>query len=102
MSLPVCSSYHLVWVRPCTLGYGRVRHWRSRARRLIGFEDIEPLELLIEDRQWLELLRFDHLCLEPILDFILLHLLQTLVVIVKVSMVCETLTMLLVETRATC
>jgi hypothetical protein len=54
-----------------------------RARYLIRFEDIQILEFLIEDGQRLKALGFDHLGLEPILDFILLDLLQIFVVVVQ-------------------
>ena len=57
----------------------------GRSRWLIGLEDIEALELLIENSQRLKFLSFDHLCFEPILDFILLDLLEILVIVVKVS-----------------
>lgn len=62
---------------------GRRRRWRCRGA--IRFEDIKSSELLIQYCKWLELFCFLHLLFEPILDFILLHFFQVLVVIVEVS-----------------
>ena len=52
---------------------------------VVGFENIEALEFLVENRYWLEFLRLDHLRLEPILDLVLFHLFKILMVIVEMS-----------------
>jgi hypothetical protein len=54
-------------------------------RGVVGFEDVEALELLVQDGEGLELLRLLHLRLEPVLDLILLFDDEVLVVIVEVS-----------------
>jgi hypothetical protein len=64
-----------------------VGDWGRRRRRgVVGFEDVEAFEFLIEDCQGLELLCLLHLRLEPVLDFILLLLDEILVVVVEMSM----------------
>jgi hypothetical protein len=55
---------------------------RWRRGRAVGFEDVEAFELLVQYGERLELLRLDHLLLEPVLDLILLFLDEVLVVIV--------------------
>ena len=57
-------------------GYGRC---------IVGFKDIEALEFLVYDCKWLEFLRFDHLLVKPILNFILFDLWQFLMGIVEMS-----------------
>jgi hypothetical protein len=52
---------------------------------VVGFEDVEALELLVQDGEGLELLRLLHLRLEPVLDLILLFDDEVLVVVVEVS-----------------
>jgi hypothetical protein len=52
---------------------------------VICFEDIQAFELLIENSKWLKALCFDHLCLEPVFDFILPLILEISVCIIKVS-----------------
>jgi hypothetical protein len=54
-------------------------------RGIVGFEDVETFELLVQDGEGLELLRLVHLRLEPVLDLILLLYYQVLVVVVKMS-----------------
>jgi hypothetical protein len=56
-----------------------------RRRRAVRFEDVEAFELLVQDGERLELLRLDHLLLEPILDLILLFLDEVLVVVIEMS-----------------
>lgn len=57
-----------------------------RGRRgIVGFEDVESFELLVQDGEGLELLRLVHLRLEPVLDLILLLDYQVLVVVVEMS-----------------
>lgn len=58
---------------------------RGGVRVVIGFEDIQAFQFLVEDCQRLELLRLDHLCLEPSLNFVLLYFLYILVLVVDVS-----------------
>lgn len=62
----------------------RVGAW-GRGGRIVGFEHVEALELLVQDCQWLELLRLLHLQLEPVLDLVLLLLDQVLVVVVEMA-----------------
>lgn len=52
---------------------------------LVGLEDVEPLELLVQDGQRLEALGLLHLRPEPGLDLILAVVLEVLVRVVKVS-----------------
>ena len=52
---------------------------------VVRFENIEALKLLVENRQWLEFLRLDHLRLEPILDLVLFYLFKVLVIVVEMS-----------------
>ena len=52
---------------------------------IVGFEYLEASQLLIEDGEWLKLLRSCHLLFEPSLDLILLHLFKIGVIIVDVS-----------------
>ncbi|KAG0646149.1 Precorrin-2 dehydrogenase [Hyphodiscus hymeniophilus] len=54
-------------------------------RGIIRFEDIKTFEFLIYDCQWLEFLRFDHLLVEPILDFVLFNFREFLVGIIEMS-----------------
>lgn len=73
------------WCDYCA-GLPGVRGCRLRSRPVIvGFEHLEPSQLLIEDRERLELLRFCHLLLEPSLDLVLFHLFQIGVIIIDVS-----------------
>src|SRR2546421_10651615 len=67
-------------------GHGRVRitaaSSRAGCRRgdlVVGLEDIESFELLIQHRERLKLLRLEHLCFEPVLNLILSLLLYLLV-----------------------
>jgi hypothetical protein len=64
---------------------GGVRGRRWGCRGIVGFEDIEALELLVQDGEGLELLRLLHLRLKPVLDLILLFDDEVLVVVVEVS-----------------
>lgn len=57
-----------------------------RCQSTVRFEDVETSKLLIQDRERLELLCLFDLLLEPILDFILLHFFEVLVVVVEMSM----------------
>ena len=78
-------SNYLIWIGLYKL-WGECSHrpsWRTGS--IIRFEDIKALELLIEDRQWLEPLSLNHLALEPVFDFILFQLFKIFVVIVEVS-----------------
>jgi hypothetical protein len=58
---------------------------RRRCRRAVRFEDIEAFQLLVQYGERLELLRLDHLLLEPVLNLILLFLNKVLVVVVEMS-----------------
>ena len=75
--------YEFVEVDRCVGGSGRGARWDGRG--LIGFEDIEASELLIDDREGLEALGFEDLFVEPCLDFVLLKFREFLVGIVEVS-----------------
>ena len=65
----------------CTARVGR----RWRRWRAVRFEDVKPLEFLVQYGERLEFLRLDHLLLEPILDFVLLFFDEILVIIVKMA-----------------
>lgn len=59
-----------------------------RTRRgggVVRFENVQPLQFLVQDRQRLKPFRLGHLVLEPCLDLILLDFLEIGVVVVKVS-----------------
>jgi hypothetical protein len=56
-----------------------------RCRRIVGFEYVKTLQLLVQYSKRLELLRLVHLRLEPVLDLILLLHYQVLVIVVKMS-----------------
>lgn len=58
---------------------------RGWCGRIVGLEDVESFELLVQDCKGLKLLRFLHLLLEPVLDLILLLLYEVLVVVVEMS-----------------
>jgi hypothetical protein len=62
-----------------------MRDGMRRRGRVVGLEDVETLELLVQDSERLELLCLLHLRLEPVLDLILLFLDEVLVVVVEVS-----------------
>jgi len=66
-------------------GYGA----DGKALVVIRFKNIKSFEFLIEDRQRLELLRFDHLGFKPVFHFILPFVLEVLVDIVKVPIQLE-------------
>jgi hypothetical protein len=71
------------------VGGGVIRGVGGRLRRrrgVVGFEDVEAFELLVQNGEWLELLCLLHLRLEPVLDFILLLFDEVLVVVVEMSM----------------
>lgn len=102
MPLPVVLSDDFVWIN--NWGFrSRGRDWnrtgcslancvrvaspayRRTGAFVIGLEDIDALQLLIEHSQRLKLLRLDHLFLKPILDFILPFFLDLLVGIIEMS-----------------
>lgn len=56
-----------------------------RSRGIVRLEDIQTLELLIQNSEGLKTFCFDHLCLEPVFNFILLDLFQVLVVVIQMS-----------------
>ena len=56
-----------------------------RRRSVVGFEDVEAFQLLVQDCEWLELLCLLHLRLEPVLDLVLLFLDEVLVVVIEMS-----------------
>jgi len=51
---------------------------------VICFEDIQTFELLVKNSKWLKALRLDHLCLEPVFDFVLPLIFEVSVCIIKV------------------
>ena len=59
-------------------------YWSS-STFIIGLEDVNALQLLIEHSQWLELLCLDHLFLEPIFDLVLFFFFNFFVYIVEMS-----------------
>lgn len=67
-------------------GVGGARRSGRGGRRggCVGLEDVEALEFLVEDGERLEALCLFHLVLEPVLDLVLLDVLQVLVVVVEV------------------
>jgi hypothetical protein len=72
------------WVRGTDAGgAGYVR--LGRGGSIVGFEDIEALEFLIQHSKGLEAFGLLHLCLEPVLDLILFFFDEVLVVIVEMS-----------------
>ena len=86
VSLPMITFNDFIWIwwrslLGCSAGDETRRTWR-----IVRLENIQALELLVKHRQGLEFLGFDHLGLEPILDFVLFHLLQILMIVVKMSM----------------
>jgi hypothetical protein len=86
----VCSRDFLIRISADggRFGGGRAAGGMRRGRRrrgVVGLEDVEALQLLVEDGEGLELLRLGHLHLEPRLDLVLLLLDQVLVVVVEVS-----------------
>lgn len=86
MSLPVVAFNDFIWIwwgslLRCSLGNEIGRAWS-----IIRLENIQTLELLVQNRQRLEFFGFDHLGLEPILDFILLDFFEVFVIVVKMSM----------------
>jgi len=89
--LPMRPRHHLVRVNPWRFrgsywGRGADSRWNCRSRRnIVRFKHLQALQLLIEDREGLELLGLDHLGLEPILDFILFDFFEVLVGIVEMS-----------------
>jgi hypothetical protein len=88
--LPVCSCDFLLGVSADWRWFvrrsgGRRMGKRGRCGGVVGFEDVEALELLVQDCEGLELLCLFHLLLEPVLDLILLLLDEVLVVIVEMS-----------------
>lgn len=58
---------------------------QDRGLRFIGFENLEPTELLVDDSQGLESLRLQHLLIEPVLDLVLSRLGELLVDVIDVS-----------------
>ena len=67
------------------------RRKRRRGRCIVGLEDVEALELLVENSEGLKFFGLDHLLLEPILDLILLDLFEVFVVVIEVSLLCQNL-----------
>lgn len=53
--------------------------------RLVGFKDLEAAELLVDEGERLEALRFEDLLVEPRLDFVLLGFGEFLVDVVDVT-----------------
>ena len=83
-SLPVFSGDYLIRIQLDRFSGGLTGHWSARRRSfIVRFKDIETLEFLIEHCKRLELLCFDHLRLEPVLDFILPYFLQILMSVVE-------------------
>jgi hypothetical protein len=76
---------------PADLGWfgrsdtARVVRRVGRSRRVVGFKDIETFELLVQHGEGLKSLGLLYLRFEPVLDLILLLLLQVLVVVVEMS-----------------
>lgn len=68
---------------------GLVGGLRRRAggewRGLVGFENIEAAELLVDNRKGLEAFRLEDLFVEPSLDFVLLEFGQFLVGVIEMS-----------------
>jgi hypothetical protein len=69
---------------------------------VVGLEDVEALELLVQDGERLELLCLLHLRLEPVLDLILLFLDEVLVVVVEVSDMIRSVRWVVSGGRCTC
>jgi hypothetical protein len=82
-----------------------MRRMGGRLRRrggVVGFEDVEAFQLLVQYCKGLELLGLFHLRLEPVLDLILLFLDEVLVVVVEMSGVVRTLIKAVEHTKPTC
>jgi hypothetical protein len=91
--LPMCSGHHLVgvWSRfrgSCPIA-GDHDRWECRSRYIVGLEDVQALELLVDDSQRLKPLRLYNLLVEPVLDLILLDFGELLMIIVEVSVSCQ-------------
>jgi hypothetical protein len=65
-------------------GTGRSTGARESLLVFVRFEYVQTLEFLIQYGKWLESLRFLHLCLEPILNFVLSVIFEVLVDVVEV------------------
>lgn len=86
MSLPVVAFDDFIWIWGGSLLGCSAGDKVGRAWSIIRLENIQILEFLVQNRQRLESLGFDHLRLKPILDFVLLYFFEVFVIVVKMSM----------------
>jgi hypothetical protein len=107
----MCSCDFLIGVSSNWSGLVRdvcgrvVRRMGGRLRRrggVVGFEDVEAFQLLVQHCKRLELLGLFHLRLEPVLDLILLFLDEVLVVVVEMSVVVRTTIKAVQYVKRTC